>query len=114
MNTIIEAVRKVRGLEESKSKEDLADAQRVILEAVAHGWRVVPPRSWHEHYIWDRTVGRNMELLCQMHGLEYTYDRDGLFRVKCDDGKYAEICSKVNITPIFLTKPQRLYSQEIQ
>lgn len=112
---IITAVRKVRGKEPTKNYADLVDAERSILEAVKNGWKVVPPRSWHENYIWDETVGRNLELLCQMDGLEYAYDRDGLFRVKCTDEKYQEICRKVNITPIYgaAPTPSQLYSQDL-
>lgn len=111
---IIVAVRKIRGFEDTKNYADLIDAERTILDAVKSGWKVVPPRSWHETYIWDNTVGRNMELLCSMQGLEYTY-KDGLFRVKCEDEKYQEICRKVNITPLYAAAPtpSELYSQEI-
>lgn len=114
-NDIISAVRKVRGIEDVKDYGDWIDAERTIINAVASGWKVVPPRSWHETYIWDAVVGRNMELLCQMQGLEYSYSTDGLFRIKCEDEKYEEICRKVNITPIYgaAPTPSKRYSQNI-
>lgn len=101
---MITAVRRVRGQDGFWTKYDISEAERYIIEAVKNGWKVVPPKSWHEMYVWDVSLGRNLALICSMNGVQYTYDEnDFIFRMKCDDFKYKELCRRANITPVFRT-----------
>ncbi|MBP5595632.1 MAG: hypothetical protein J6Y02_09645 [Pseudobutyrivibrio sp.] len=99
---MISAVRRVRGQDGYWTKHDIFEAERYIIDAVKNGWKVVPPRTWHEMYVWDLSLGRNLALICSMQGVQYTYDeKEMIFRIKADDRKYEEICKKANITPMF-------------
>jgi len=99
---MITAVRRVRGQDGYWTRYDISEAEKYIIEAVKNGWKVVPPRTWHEMYVWDPSLGRNLALICSMNGVQYEYnEKEMIFRIKSDDRKYEEICKKANITPMF-------------
>lgn len=99
---MISAVRRVRGQDGYWTKHDISEAERFIIDAVKNGWKVVPPRTWHEMYVWDLSLGRNLALICSMQGVQYEYnEKEMIFRIKSDDRKYEEICKKANVTPMF-------------
>lgn len=99
---MITAVRRVRGQDGYWTRYDISEAEKYIIEAVKNGWKVVPPRTWHEMYVWDLSLGRNLALICSMQGVQYEYnEKEMIFRIKADDRKYEEICKKANITPMF-------------
>ena len=102
---VISAVRRIRGQDGYWTKHDILEAERYVIEAIKAGWKVVPPRSWHETYIWDSNVAKNIGLLCSMYGVQYDYDEYSyVFKAKCDDKVWVEICNKVNITPMIFNK----------
>ena len=99
---MITAVRRVRGQDGYWTRYDISEAEKYIINAVKNGWKVVPPRTWHEMYVWDLSLGRNLALICSMQGVQYEYnEKEMIFRIKADDHKYEEICKKANITPMF-------------